>query len=484
MDDPTSRPLSRRSIFRLAGGGIAALAGGGLLSACTSATSPKTSPTTAGPAGGPITVADIADDTDKPSVAAAAAAVTAFKAKQPNITVTTKLQPSGADEVAAFIASRSAPTAYVISSNDVSPMIAAKQVPDITAIIKKWEHYDELAPALLDTFGLNGVYYGLPQYSGSTGLVISKPLFQSAGLDPADWQKGGKTFADFRAAAKAISDKNPGVAGFQATLKGPRQGGLSLLTLMYANGQLTYSQDTATKKYTATCNTPQAVAALQLLQQMRWQDKSLGSNPIVAYLDGFKALASGKAAMCMSAFDGPGQVAAAGAEHSDDFIMVPFPINDAANGSLIGSGSGYVFSNSAGPSELQAAFDYTVFENLSVEGVSAYYKAWSEAGKADGSGETPQAVPFATLLLKSGSALRAQIEAAVKPYVPAYSLSLYGDYFATTAKMKLAPEPVFKGKEIKTALQTPVEVIMTNANANAQTEMDKANTVIQQALNA
>ncbi|MFU8850166.1 ABC transporter substrate-binding protein [Micromonospora sp. SL1-18] len=484
MDDSTSRTLSRRSVLKLGGGGIALLAGGGLLAACTSATSPKTNPASAGPDSGSLTIADIADDTDKPSVAAAAAAVTAFKVKQPNVTVVTKLQPSGADEVAAFIASRSAPTAYVVSSNDVSPMIEAKQVPDMTAIIKKWEHFDELSPALLDTFGLNGVYYGLPQYSGSTGLVISKPLFQSAGLDPTDWQKGGKTFADFRAAAKAIADKNPGVAGFQATLKGPRQGGLSLLTLMYANGQLTYSQDGATKKYTATCNTPQAVAALQLLQQMHWQDKSMGSNPIIEYLDGFKALASGKAAMCMSAFDGPGQVAAAGAERPDDFIMVPFPVNDAAKGTLIGSGSGYVFSNSASQSDLQAAFDYTVFENLSVEGVEAYYKAWFEAGKADGSGETPQAVPFATLLLKSGSALRAQIEAAVKPYVPGYSLSLYGDYFATTAKMNLAPEPVVKGKEIKTALQTPVEVIMTKSNANPQTELDKANAVIQQALSS
>lgn len=483
MEDSTSRSLSRRSILKLGGGGIAVLAGGGLLAACTSATSPKTTAASAAPDSGAVTIADIADDTDKPSVSAAAAAVTAFKAKQPNVVVTTKLQPSGADEVAAFIASHSAPTAYVVSSNDLSPMIATKQVPDLTAIIKKWEHYDELAPALLDTFGVKGAYYGLPQYSGSTGLVISKPLFQSAGLDPVEWQKGGKTFADFRAAAKAISDKNSGVAGFQATLKGPRQGGVSLLTLMYANGQFTYSQDDA-GKYTATCNTPQAVATLQLLQQMYWQDKSMGSNPVIAYLDGFKALASGKAAMCMSAFDGPGQVAAAGAEHPDDFIMVPFPINDSAKGTLLGSGSGYVFSTTASQPDLQAAFDYTVFENLSVEGVTAYYKAWFEAGKADGSGETPQAVPFATLLLKSGSALRTQIEAAVKPYVPAYSLSLYGDYFATTAKLKLAPEPVVKGKEIKTALQTPVEVVMSNANANAQTEMDKANAIIQQTLNS
>jgi multiple sugar transport system substrate-binding protein len=478
--DITSREISRRTVLKMGGASVVFIVGGGLLEACMTSSTPGGS---AAKLSGTITVADIADDTDKPSVAAEDAAISGFKSMQPKVLVTAKLQPSGSDEVAAFIASRTAPTTYVIGSNDVGPMIAAGQLPDMTSIITGWEHYSELSPALLANWsGGNGKFYGVPQYSGSTGLVVSKTLFKSAGLNAVDWQKGGKTFRDFRQAAKAISDKNPGVAGFQPTLKGPRQGGVGFLTLLYSNGQAASIQDPASQKWTATINTPKALEALQLLQQMRWNDNSLGSNPMTPYLDGFKQLAAGKAAMCMSAFDGPGQVAAAGAAKPDDFIMVPFPINDSAKGMLIGSGSGYVFSKSASPTELQAAFDYIVYENLDPAGVTAYYKAWADAGKADGSGEVAQTVPFATLVLKSGSALRQQIEAGVKPFVPNYSLSLYGDYFSTTAKLRLEPEPIVKGKAIKTALQTPIEVIMSDSHANAQAELDKANAVIQKAL--
>jgi multiple sugar transport system substrate-binding protein len=121
-----------------------------------------------------------------------------------------------------------------------------------------------VAPNFLATGDYKGHPYAVPQSFGTPLLYMNKDIFRAAGLDP---EKPPRNWQELREQAKQIKEKTGKYALFVSTSGrdvAPQQ--------MLVNAGATLLSDDFTK---ATFATPDAIAAMQLWQDMAVTDKSL-----------------------------------------------------------------------------------------------------------------------------------------------------------------------------------------------------------------
>lgn len=170
------------------------------------------------------------------------------------------------------LAGGSLPDVFTVPFTDSKTLLENGQLTDVTDAIKDLGYTDSFNPVILDgVTGSDGKIYGFPRQAYAAAVHYNRDLFEQAGLDP---DAPPETWDEIRQAAKAITDAT-GKAGY-AQMAINNTGGWQLTTQTVARGGRT-QVDNEDGSAESTIDNPATKASLQFLHDLKWEDGSFGS---------------------------------------------------------------------------------------------------------------------------------------------------------------------------------------------------------------
>ena len=395
------------------------------------------------------------------------AQVKIFETQNPHIKIQPREYEWKATTFAAQLAGGTLPTVFTIPFTDGKSLIERQQVADLNKQFKALSYANNFNPKVLDAGkAANGDVYALPTEAYGVGLEYNRTLFKQAGLDP---EKPPTTWDQIRADAKQIADKT-GQAGY-AEMTQNATGGWMLTTLTYALGGRMESADGKT----ATLNNPQTKAALQKLHDMRWSDKSMGSNFLYDWGSINQAFAAGKIGMYMGGSDVYTSLVQQNNIKPDDYGLAALPLDSSSEAGILGGGTLAAVSTKASDAQKEAAMKWIDF----------YYmrKLTTKAGaeldaKTLVAGKQPVGTPKLPVFNKE---LLDQYNSWIASYVNV-PLTQMTSFTTGVFAQTLVAEPATHTQELYTALDPVVQAVLTNKNADIDKLLDKANGNVQSIL--
>jgi multiple sugar transport system substrate-binding protein len=440
---------------------VCTVAAGSLLAACSSSGAPAASPGKV-----TISVVSLIPGSEKAAFDAFDKEVTTFEAANPNIVVQPKEYQWTGPTFAAQLAGGTLPTVFEVPFTDGKALIERGQLADITTQVKTLPYASKINPTILaEMQGPDGKIYGLPKGAYGIGLQINRTLFKAAGLDP---DNPPTTWDQIQADAKTIAQKT-GQAGYAEMTKS-NTGGWMLTTLTYAlGGRMETGTGTDAK---ATVNNPQTQQALQMLHKMRWDDNSMGSNFLLDWSGINQAFAAGKIGMYMGGSDVYSSLVQQDKIDPASYGLAQLPLASDPNAGLLGGGTIAVVSPKATDQQKSAAIKWMDFyyESKLTNQAAAVLDA-----KTLASTNQPVGVPALPLFNKG------QLDVYngwIKPYVNV-PLAQMTSFTSGIFNQPLVPEPEARTQDLYAALDSVVQAVLTQKDANIDDLLNKANTDVQ-----
>jgi ABC-type glycerol-3-phosphate transport system substrate-binding protein len=337
---------------------------------------------------------------------------------------------------------------------------------DVTEQLQTWPGLQEMRPEVLQIAqDAQGRLYGLPVDVYGITLNYNRALFTKAGLNP---NQPPKTWAEVRAAAKTISEKLriPGF-GIAAT---NNQGGWQFTKMLYSYG--VDPQQQVDGRWVARLNDLRAVEALDMLKAMRWVDNSLQDNPTFDQGALFNAYGREEVAMMLGGADVPTIVANNFKLDLANLGVSAMPQN--GGNQTLGGGYLYAFNAKASPEQLQAAVDWVIFMRLNPRLLEADLQRRVAKGEYVG---------YPNFSLFKPGAVATEYEAVLAKYRNV-SLDTYQPFLDTLDTIAVKAEPPIAVQEMYATLDTVVQTMLQDKNADPQQLLDQANATFQSILDA
>jgi multiple sugar transport system substrate-binding protein len=331
---------------------------------------------------------------------------------------------------------------------DLNQVLDADQATDITSYINKdtLPNWDSVLPSVKNPFIQDGKTYGVGYAGYAMGVVYNKKLFQQAGLDPS---KAPATWQDVQADAKKIAALGNGVAGYQDYSAG-NTGGWHFTAEMYSRG----AADVSTDGKTATVNTPEAQAVLQLLHDMRFNDNSVGTKQLLTWPDLLTNAGAGKVGMFIGAPDTVTAIVTQFKGSYGDWAIGPMPGDNGPAKGTLGGGSGYFFRKGATPAQIKAGLEWLNYEEFT-PGQGQFNYAFQ---KANG---LPAGLPEPNIWT-AGSELQKK-DQQLKESNTDLNLADYAQYVNNPVPIVTEPP---NAQAIYAVLDGPMGAVLTQPNAN------------------
>ncbi len=368
---------------------------------------------------------------------------------------------------AAKLAAGTLPTVFEVPFTDARTLGENGQLADLTTEAKALPYFSKYNPAVIaEGTTSTGKVVALPKGAYAQALHYNRKLFTQAGLDP---NKPPTTWAQVQADAKQIADKT-GKTGYAEMGKDDNTAGWILTTLVYSLGG---RMETGTgTKATATLDNPQTVTALNMLKKMRWTDNSMGSNFDYGWSDINQAFAAGQVGMYVSGSDVFTNLVQASNIDPSIYGLAPIPLAKNKNAGVLGGGTLVSVRPDANAATRDAAVKWIDFyyEQPLITKSQAIRNARTLVES-----KQPVGVPALPIFNK------AQYDLAntwIKPYinVPQNQMKPF-----TTGifAQKLIPEPEASTQSVYHSLDSVVEAVLTDQNANIPNLLKQANSTAQ-----
>lgn len=455
-----------KSPRRIAAVAAVTLAGAGLLAGCSSAGGEANDGKVH------ITVASLIPGSDKAAFKAFDDRVKEFEKANPDIVVKSEEYQWTGPTFATQLAGGTLPDVFNVPFTDSQSLLQAGQLADITAEVKKLPYADKFNENVLAVAKSGDKIYGIPYGPYAMGLSYNREIFQKAGLDP---DKPPTTWDEVRQAAKTIAEKVPGVAGYMQMTQG-NTGGWELTTTVYSRGGR--METTEGGKTKVATNNPVTKEALQWLHDLRWEDNSVGSNFLLDWSGINQAFGAGQVAMYPSGSDVLTSLVQQNAVDPKNYGLTMLPV-DASNKQAGVLGGGNVAAVSPKSSQAQ--------KEAAVKWIDFYYM--QKLLNKD------QAIADAKVLVKSGQPVGV-------PTLPVFDKATYDQNMewikgeinvpqqnvaSFTDKIfdaNLIPEPNKHTQELYGALDSVVQAVLTDKNADIDQLLSKVDSDIQKLVDA
>ncbi|HLZ58480.1 MAG TPA: extracellular solute-binding protein [Ktedonosporobacter sp.] len=446
--------LNRRSLLQRGAALGAGVIGLDLLAACGGS-----GPTTTGSTVVTASVDNLPPPANPGTVYAFNQVVKQFEQSHPGEKITARNDPYSPNTYFAQLAANQLEDAKVSWFTEPPLLISKHAVADISDLAKGWQYWSSYNPGIasIATDPATGKIYGIPTTGYALGIYYNRKMFKAAGLDP---DKPPTTWADFQGYAKQL--KSSTVAGFAETSTS-NQGGWHFTNWMYTAGGDLQSAD-GTK---ATFNSDKGVSVLQMLKTMRFTDQSMTKQQLFTQADTLQLLATGKVAMVVMAPDQLNSLKGQFQANLDDFGIGPMPQN-GGNAALTG-GNIFIFNPKSSKEKIKTAFDFAIYSNFDPAVMENNTALAAAAGQVVGG---PANVLFTGDFQK-------QIVAINTKYANA-PVQNYTTFVNSTAALR--PEPRKETQKMYAALDTPMQAVLTNPNADPQAVLDQAAAAFQKVL--
>ncbi len=327
---------------------------------------------------------------------------------------------------------------------------------DLSKLLAGWEYKAQLNRDVLAPFVREGKVYALPKDGYLMGMLYNKKLFKEAGIldsrgnaqAPADWD-------EFVAAAKKLTDREKGIAGFGIMGNGAEAGWGFLNWAWQAGGDFEREENGAWKAVFAQ---KEAVAALKFIRDLRWQHDVLQSTLLATSNDLMARFASNQIGMFFAAQDRiPALVNQYGMK-LEDIGMALLPAGPAGRANQMGGN--YYIINPKRPAKVQeAAFKWITWKIL---GAMAPERIRENGEDLRQQGQIGTLTALPIFIGETDSKAR---EAAA-PYSDV--LVDFPDVWKEAAKY-MRPEPPFFCQQLYSEYLGPaVQAVLTEKNADPQ----------------
>ena len=396
----------------------------------------------------------------------------------PDVTVEKAHYKYAVDTFVAMAEAGTVPTIFETWFTEPQKLIKGGFVADITPELTELGWADKMNPSILSLLSdADGRIYGVPRDGYALGLMINAEVFEDAGLVDADGLPLYPTTWDELAQTAVKIKEATGSAGLCLLAK-DNAGGWHFSNIAWAFGAKLESQN-ADGKWIAALNSPEAVAAMSYVKDLKWKYDVLTADPTSEdWGTGFTQLGTGAAAMYIAANDAVSQPTTNNGLPVDKLMMVGMPAGPGGQYSLFG-GTPYMFAANATPEAIKAALTY-----LEIMGKAPVLTDTAKAGliedaKARNANGTPVINEFP-------SWTDADVVAARQAVVAEYSnvdARMFQNYFDTVAKEgNLRMEEPVNTQDMYTELTKVLQAVVTDQNADVQALLDTANTNLQQIL--
>jgi ABC-type glycerol-3-phosphate transport system substrate-binding protein len=454
--------MTMGSIRKPAAALTAALVLAGLTAACSSGEQ-----TTTPDGRTAITVVSLKPGSEPEAFAAFEEQVAQFEAANPDIDVTSQEYEWTGPTFTAQLAGGTLPTVFTVPFTDGAALVERGQLADITEHMRSFGYLDKFNPAVLATAqDREGRIFAVPTEAYGVGLQYNRTLFQQAGLDP---NRPPATWDEVRTYARQIAERT-GQAGY-AEMTQDNTGGWMLTTLTYALGGRMQSADGTQ----ATIDNPAAREALTRLRQMRWEDNSMGSNVLYDWSTINQDFAAGKIGMYMGGSDVYTSLKQQNDIDPADYGLAVLPLAPGADAGLLGGGTLAAVNVKATPQQQAAAAKWIDF----------YYMAKltrQDAAVRDAQtladSDQPVGVPKLPIFDR---ATLARYDGWIQPYVnvPLEQMSSFTDGIFD---QRLAGEPPAQAQEMYAVLDTVVQAVLSDPNADIDGLLAQADADVQTIL--
>ena len=404
--------------------------------------------------------------------------IATFKQRYPDVTIVPAQYRYATDTFMSLAQSNRIPTIFETWFTEPQKLIAGGYVKDITAEVKAMGWDKKMNPSILNLLSKDGKIYGIPRDGYALGLMLNVDLFRRAGLVNAQGlPQYPKTWDELVTVAKTIKEKT-GAAGL-CLLAQDNAGGWHFSNIAWCFGAVFETQG-RDGKWTANLNSPQAVAALQYVKDLKWTHNVLTADPTSEnWGTGFQQLGTGGAAMYIAAQDAVSQPVRWAAQLPlKDLSLVPIPAGPGGQYSLLG-GTPYMFASNATSAEVTAGLRYLEIMGRVPEvnpDVIAGLRAGAQQNKEDG---VPVIADFPAWTDPAYEKAKADVRAEFNNV----DLRLYQDYFDVITKgTNLKPEEPQLAQDLYAELTKCLQEVITNRNANPKALLDTAQTNFQRML--
>ena len=249
------------------------------------------------------------------------------------------------------------PTIYNTWYTEVQKIINAGYAVDITEALQERGWDQKLSPLVAEIIRKDDRYYGFPRDAYLIGLMCNLKLFRAAGLVDTDGVPlFPQTYSELAQTARIIKEKT-GAAGFLLETNG-NGGGWHFMNLAWSYGA--EFEREAEGKWQAVFNSPEAVAALQYIKDLRWQDQVLPDHTLIDWSKAQELIATDQCAMKFEGgFDHNGfdHVVDHYNMAKEDIAMGRIPAGPGGRVALLG-GNIYMFAPNSTKAQIDAALEW------------------------------------------------------------------------------------------------------------------------------
>jgi multiple sugar transport system substrate-binding protein len=440
--------------------GLAAFAMVGALAACSAGGAGDSGKTE-------LRVATFPPGADEAAYTAFAEQEKQFEKEHPDIDIIGVEYEWEGPTFAVQLAGGSLPDVFTVPFTDSKTLLENGQLMDVTDEIDELGYTDTFNPIILDAVKDGDRIYGFPRQAYAMGLHYNRTLFEEAGLDP---DNPPTTWDEIRKAAKTISEKT-GKAGFMEMTQN-NTGGWQLTAATAARGG-SIQEDNGDGTYTSTIANDATKAHLQYLHDLRWEDNSLGSNFLLDWGTINQEFAAGNIGMYSSGSDVYTALVRDFSLNPDDYGLTVVPVEDG--GGTLGGGDIAVVSPTVDDETKAAAvtwIDWYYMQKLLDEDAAVL--------DAKTLAESDQAVGTPVLPVLDRETYEESLT-WIEPYinVPRDQMTPFIEGVWDQTPMG---EPKGKTQEIYALLDTVVQAVLTEENADIDALLEQADAEAQALL--
>ena len=362
------------------------------------------------------------------------------------------------------------PIVYNTYFTEVSQIIAAGYSADITAQLKKDGLYDKFNPQVLDLVSKDGKVYAFPYDVYALGLAFNVDMMEAAGLmeadgtpkQPKDWYE----VAEFAVKIKEATGK-PGFVFPTAN----NNGGWIFTPVAWSFGA-DFMEKGSDGKWKAIFDSPEAAEALQFIKDLKWKYDVLPANTLIDGTEYYKIFGTGGAGIQITAGDFPARLTQYGVQ-PEQIGMMAMPAGPKRHVTLMG-GAVQVVSNKANEKQIEGALRW--IETSYTPVATDEYKT-STANGIDIRLERNELIGIKSMSIWNTDTDAVQFSHKLideKTNANPNHVKLYNDFVADLGDCELRPEEPVCAQELYGILDSCIQEVLTNKDADCAALLKKA----------
>ena len=372
------------------------------------------------------------------------------------------------------------PTIFQTWFTEPNMLVSKGYVKDITSQLTELGWLDKMDTSMKEALTFDGKTYGVPRDGYGLGLLLNTKTLGEAGLLPDNdgdgtyeiYNEDGTpayptTFEEIKEFSEEIVDTTANTKGI-LILSSNKNGGWQFSNIAWNFGATLQKQD-ADGKWTATLNDPNAVAALEWIQEMKQEDLLINSTS-VNYSDWASDILS-KVGMAFVGSDVVKLAVTTGGMDKKDIALVPMPKGPKGDQYSLFGGTPYMISSDASDEQALGALRFLEYMGRSPDVTENSVKAMEEGNQVAQSKGEPIIESIKPWVNEEYLNKAKELE---KKYVNV-NTDNYKDFFNTIKTIRHSEVPYY-AQEMYSALDIAIQAVLTNPDtADCASLLETAN---------